>query len=99
MELIKYEYLYSWMFVHNIYIDTGVRYNKRFGVVPEGSALQGKVIVELYAGMMHDLISLQFACLHNVCVSCVRVYAIARGRGQWPEYNTRLRQSCTRLIK
>ena len=73
MELIKYEYLYSWRFARNIYIDMGVRYNKRFGVVPESSVLQGKVIVELYAGMMHDLISLQFAHLHNVSVSCVRL--------------------------
>ena len=41
---------------------TGGRYSKRFGVVPEGSALKGEVIVKLYAvHTMNNFVSLIMA--------------------------------------
>ena len=40
--LTKYECLYTCMY-------TGGRYSKRFGAESEGSALEGKVILKLYA--------------------------------------------------
>ena len=40
----------------------GGRYSKRFGVVPKGSALEGEVIVELYAlHTMNNFLSLIIA--------------------------------------
>ena len=53
--LTKYECLYT-------FIREGGIYSKRFGVVPEGSALEGKVIAKVYAVQtMNNFVSLIMA--------------------------------------